>query len=59
LDKINRIAANLGVDEVMAAAAREHLKKIGEIPDDEPGEPVGEGADETRPGGRDGGSEWP
>jgi DNA-binding CsgD family transcriptional regulator len=29
LDKINRVAANLGVDEVMAAAAREHLKKTG------------------------------
>ena len=37
-DKINRIAANLGVDEVMAAAARAHLIKIGEIPLDEPGE---------------------
>jgi predicted transcriptional regulator len=45
LDKINRIAANLGVDEVMAAAVREHLKKIGEIPDDEPGEAEGRGAD--------------
>ena len=40
LDEINRIADNLGVDEVMAAA-REHLKKIGEIPDDEPGEAEG------------------
>lgn len=36
LDKINRIAANLGVDEVMAAAARANLIKIGEIPPDEP-----------------------
>src|SRR5580693_8612996 len=45
LDKINRIAANLGVDEVMAAAAREHLKTIGEIPADEPGAAEGEGAD--------------
>jgi hypothetical protein len=27
-DKINRVAANLGVDEVMANAAREHLEKI-------------------------------
>jgi hypothetical protein len=44
LDKINRIAANLGVDEVMAAAAREHLRKIGEIRD-EPGEAGREGAD--------------
>jgi len=45
IDKINRVAANLGVDEVMAAAAREHLKTIGEIPADEPGEAEGEGAD--------------
>ena len=45
LDKLNRIAANLGVDEVMAAAAREHLKTIGEIPADEPGAAEGEGAD--------------
>jgi hypothetical protein len=45
MDKINRIAANLGVDEVMAAAAREHLKTIGAIPADEPGEAEGEGAD--------------
>jgi predicted transcriptional regulator len=45
LDKINRIAANLGVDEVMAAAAHEHLKKTGQIPADEPGEGEGEGAE--------------
>jgi hypothetical protein len=38
LDKINRIAANLGVDEVIATAVQEHLKRIGEIPADEPGE---------------------
>jgi hypothetical protein len=43
LDEINRIADNLGVDEVMAAA-REHLKKIREIPDDEPGEAEGGGS---------------
>ncbi len=47
LDKINRIADNLGVDEAMAAAARAHLKKIGEIPDDEPGEADEEGAEPT------------
>ena len=35
LDKINRVAANLGVDEVMQAATREHLKKLGEIGDEE------------------------
>jgi predicted transcriptional regulator len=45
LDKINRIAENLGVDEVMWNAAREHLKKIGEIPADDPGEAAGDGAD--------------
>jgi transcriptional regulator with XRE-family HTH domain len=45
LDKINRIADNLGVNEVMAAAAREHLKKIGEIPNDETGEADGQGAE--------------
>jgi DNA-directed RNA polymerase specialized sigma24 family protein len=32
--KLNRIAANLGVDEVMRAAAREHLRKIGAIKDE-------------------------
>jgi hypothetical protein len=47
LDEINRIADNLGVDEVMAAA-REHLEKIGEIPDDEPGEAEGGGREPTR-----------
>jgi hypothetical protein len=38
MDKINRMAANFGVDEVMAAAAHAHLIKMGEIPPDEPGE---------------------
>ena len=37
LAKINRVAANLGIDEVMYAAGREHLRKIGEIRD-KPGE---------------------
>jgi hypothetical protein len=36
MDKINRMAANFGVDEVMWAAAREHLRKLGQIVD-EPG----------------------
>ena len=45
LEKINRIAENLGVDEVMWKAAREHLIKIGQIPPDEPGEAEGEEAD--------------
>jgi len=46
LEKLNRVAANLGVDEVMYAAARERLRKIGEIKD-EPGEgPAAEGSAE-------------
>src|SRR5271155_2104090 len=44
MDKINRMAANFGVDEVMYAAAQEHLKKLGEIVD-EPGEADGAPAD--------------
>ena len=44
MDKINRMAANFGVDEVMYAAAQEHLKKLGEIVD-EPGEAKGNEAD--------------
>jgi predicted transcriptional regulator len=34
IEKINRVAANLGVDEVMRAAAREHLKKLGMMSDE-------------------------
>ena len=47
IDKINRMAANFGVDEVMAAAARAHLIKIGQIPPDEPGE--ADPAEDPRP----------
>ena len=47
IDKINRIAANLGVDEVIAAAVQEHLKRIGEIPPDEPDE--AEAVEDPRP----------
>ena len=36
IDKLNRVAANLGVDEDLAAAAREHLKNLGEIVDEPP-----------------------
>ena len=36
MDKINRMAENFGVDEVMAAAAHAHMIKIGAIPPDEP-----------------------
>jgi DNA-binding CsgD family transcriptional regulator len=43
LDKLNRVAANLGVDEVMRAAAREHLRKIGQIPDEADDGVPGEG----------------
>src|SRR5271165_4717256 len=42
-DKINRVAANLGIDEVMAAAAEEALKKEGMI-SDEAGLTDGDGA---------------
>jgi uncharacterized protein YdbL (DUF1318 family) len=45
MDRINRIADNLGVNEVVAAAVRAHLKAIGEIPDDEPAEAEGSDAD--------------
>ena len=41
MERINRMAENLGIDEVMWAAGREHLKKIGAIPADEPGEAEG------------------
>jgi len=44
LEKINRMAENLGVDEVMWKAGREHLIKIGQIPPDEPGGAKGEEA---------------
>src|SRR4029077_83218 len=33
MDKINRMAANFGIDEAFAAAVQEHLKTIGEIPE--------------------------
>ena len=42
MDKINRLAENLGIDEAFAAAVQEHLKKTGQIPADEPGEADGE-----------------
>jgi hypothetical protein len=41
MEEINRMAENLGIDEVMWAAGREHLKKTGQIPADEPGEAEG------------------
>ena len=45
MDKINRMAANFGIDEAFAAAVQERLKTIGEIPPDAPVEADGEGAD--------------
>jgi hypothetical protein len=45
MDKINRLADNLGIDENFAAAVREHLKKTGQIPADELDEAGGEGAE--------------
>jgi hypothetical protein len=44
MDKLNRVAANLGVDEDFAAAVRAHLKAIGERPADEPAEAEGQEA---------------
>jgi DNA-binding CsgD family transcriptional regulator len=41
MDKINRLANNLGIDENFAAAVEAHLKKTGQIPDDEPGDTEG------------------
>jgi hypothetical protein len=38
MDRINRIAANLGTDKVIADAVQAHLRKTGQIPDDERGE---------------------
>jgi hypothetical protein len=44
MDKVNRLAENLGINEDFAAAVQAHLKTIGEIPADEPGGAEGEGA---------------
>ncbi len=38
MDKIKRLANKLDIDENFAAAAQAHLKKTGQIPDDELGE---------------------
>src|SRR5260370_14685370 len=45
MDKINRMAANFGIDEAFAAAVQEHLKTIGGSPPDAPVAADGEGAD--------------
>ena len=61
-ERINRMAENLGIDEVMWAAGREHLKKTGQIPADEPGEAKGAegsaGSDEAQPEGPSGPTQW-
>ena len=38
MDKINRLANNLGIDKDFEAAVQAHLKKTGQLPADEPGE---------------------
>ena len=49
MDKINRMAANFGVDEVMAAAAHAHLIKIGAIPLTSRARPMGRKIRRARP----------
>jgi hypothetical protein len=44
MDKVNRLAENLGINEDFAAAVQAHLKKTGRIPADELGE---EGAEQA------------
>ena len=41
MDKINRLAENLGINKDFEAAVQAHLKKTGQIPADEPGEEEG------------------
>jgi hypothetical protein len=45
LEKINRLAANLGIDEAFVAAVKERLKKTRQAAADEPGGVEGEGSD--------------
>ena len=49
LDKINRVAENLGIDENFAAAVRAHLKATGQIRGDEPAEAEGGARSLPRP----------
>jgi transcriptional regulator with XRE-family HTH domain len=59
MERINRMAENLGIDE---AAGREHLKKTGQIPADEPGEAEGPeapaGSNEVQPEGPSEPAQW-
>ena len=45
MDKVNRLAENLGINEEFAAAVHAQLQKTGQIPADEPGEAEGQDAD--------------
>jgi hypothetical protein len=70
MERINRMAENFGIDEVMWKAGREHLKKIGAIPNDEAdeaeavGDPAGpaeepqESPSAAQPEGRSEAAQW-
>jgi hypothetical protein len=45
MDKVNRIAENLGINPAFEAAVKAHLQKTGQLPADEPGEAEGREAD--------------
>ena len=45
MDKVNRLAENLGINEEFAAAVKAHLQKSSQIPTDEPGEAEGREGD--------------
>ena len=45
MDKVNRIAENLGINPAFEAAVKAHLQKTGQVPADEPGEAEGQEAD--------------
>src|ERR1700729_3573635 len=45
MDKVNRLAENLGIDPAFEAAVKAHLQKTGQVPADEPGEAEGQEAD--------------
>src|SRR5580698_11490594 len=45
MDKVNRLAENLGITEEFEAAVKAHLQKTGQVPADEPGEAEGQEAD--------------
>ena len=45
MDKVNRLAENLGINPAFEAAVKAHLQKTGQIPADEPGEVEGQEGD--------------